>query len=54
MNNIKEPPNTNNEEAYLNTSAMKKVVTDGEENNLSAKCKDPDNEPCFGFVLGYN
>jgi len=54
MNNIKEPPNTNKEGTYLNKSAIKKVVTDGEENNLSSKYKEPENELCFGFVLGYN
>ncbi|MFT5760237.1 MAG: hypothetical protein ACI9LM_005021 [Alteromonadaceae bacterium] len=54
MNNIIEPPNTNKEETYLNKSALEKVVSDGEENKLSGKYKEPDNEQCFGFVLGYN
>ena len=54
MNNIIEPPNTNKEETYLDKPTMKKVVPDGEESNLSARYQELENEPCFGFVLGYN
>lgn len=54
MNSINEPPNTKNEEAYLNKSTMEEVISDEDENKLSIQYNESENDPCFGFVLGYN